>query len=192
MRLHEQNSRIGLRCIVRFTCLAAIMPLCVWAACTPERPLHADKQPVELLFTDPLRFATPGDRCEAPICVRLLELIQGAQSSIEFAVYGMRKQTQLLEALVAAQERGVAVRGVVDRQRDGGNYYTSTDLWVRRLKNIRNDFDAETILDQRNDWKPRKPSCPRPEGFKGPLQCLAYDLGDRWLVAAHAGREPFD
>ena len=192
MRLHEQNSRIGLRCIVRFTCLAAIMPLCVWAACTPERPLHADKQPVELLFTDPLRFATPGDRCEAPICVRLLELIQGAQSSIDFAVYGMRKQTQLLEALVAAQERGVAVRGVVDRQRDGGNYYTSTDLWVRRLKNIRNDFDAETILDQRNDWKPRKPSCPRPEGFKGPLQCLAYDLGDRWLVAAHAGREPFD
>ena len=156
------------------------------------RPIHADNSPVELLFTDPLRFATPGDRCEAPICVRLLELIQGAQSSIDFAVYGMRNQTQLLEALVAAQARGVVVRGVVDRNRDRENYYTSTDLWVSQLKNIRDDFDAETILDQRSAWKPRRPSCPRPEGFKGPLQCLAYDLGDRWLVAAHASREPFD
>ena len=109
------------------------------------RPIHADNSPVELLFTDPLRFATPGDRCEAPICVRLLELIQGAQSSIDFAVYGMRNQTQLLEALVAAQARGVVVRGVVDRNRDRENYYTSTDLWVSQLKDIRDDFDAETI-----------------------------------------------
>ena len=193
MRLHEQDSRHGSRFLARRRRYATlVLFLCVWVAGTPARPIQADNRPVELLFADPLRFATPGNRCEAPICVRLLELIQGAQSSIDFAVYGMRNQTQLLDALVAAQARGVVVRGVVDRERDGGNYYTSTDLWVRQLGNLRDDFEAETTLDQRNDWKPRKPSCPRPEGFKGPLQCLAYDLGDRWLVAAHAGREPFD
>ena len=186
MRLNEQHSRIGLRYVVRFVCLATLVLLCVWAAVCL---IHTENRSVELLFADPRVHSAPGDRCEDAICTHLLELIQGAQSSIDFAVYGMRNQTQLLEALVAAQARGVVVRGVVDRQRDRGNYYTSTDLWVRRLGNLRDDFDAETILDQRSDWTPRKPPCPRPKGFKGPLQCLAYDLGDRWLVATHASRE---
>ena len=104
----------------------------------------------------------------------------------------MRNQTQILEALQAAQSRGVIVRGVVDRDRERENYYSSTDRWVKQLENVRDDYDAETILDQKDKWKPRKPTCPRPAGFQGPLQCLAYDLGDRWLVAAHASRETFD
>ncbi len=193
MRQVEQDSHYGSRFSAqRLRNVTLVLFLCVWADGPPVRPIQADKHPVELLFADPRVHSMPGDRCEDDICVRLLELIQDAQSSIDFAVYGMRKQTQLLDALVAAQARGVVVRGVIDRQRDRGNYYTSTDLWVSRLENIRDDFDAEMILSQRNDWKPRKPSCPRPEGFKGPLQCLAYDLDDRWLVAAHASREPFD
>ena len=170
----------------------AVMLLLAFAVGTPDRASFADSRSVELLFADPRSHSAPGDRCEDEICTRLLKLIQTAEKSIDFAVYGMRNQTQLLEAIEAAQARGVVVRGVVDRDRTGENYYTSTNLWARRLGNIRDDFDAETILDQRDTWKPHQPPCPRPAGFEGPLQCLAYDLGDRWLVAAHASRETFD
>ena len=170
----------------------AVMLLLAFAVGTPDRASFADSRSVELLFADPRSHSAPGDRCEDELCTRLLKLIQTAEKSIDFAVYGMRNQTQLLEAIEAAQARGVVVRGVVDRDRTGENYYTSTNLWARRLGNIRDDFDAETTLDQRDTWKPRQPPCPRPAGFEGPLQCLAYDLGDRWLVAAHASRETFD
>ena len=186
------------RCVCSAVCYAAVTVLFGLLVCGPahascprlDRP--ADRESVELIFSDPLLNATPGDRCESAFCTRLLELICGARVSVDFAVYGMRNQTKLLEALEAAQARGVVVRGVVDRDRDGRSYYSSTDLWVGRLGNVRDDFDAETTLDAQDNWKPRKPSCPRPAGFGGPLQCLAYDLGERWLVAAHASRETFD
>jgi phosphatidylserine/phosphatidylglycerophosphate/cardiolipin synthase-like enzyme len=151
-----------------------------------------DSESIELLFSDPVGVASPGDRCEAETCTRLLELIRGARSTIDFAVYGMRNQTELLEALEAAQARGVTVRGVVDRDRDGQNYYTSTDLWVGRFDNVRDDLSAERDLDaKQGEQEPFEPPCERPLGFEGPLQCLAYDLGDRWLVAAHASQDNF-
>ena len=115
---------------------------------------HGDPQPdgksVELLFADPFAVAFPGDRCKVEICTRLLELIQGAKTSINFAVYGMRYQTQLLDAVVAAQLRGVVVRGVVDRDKHGKNYYKSTDLWIKQLGpgNVRDDYEADQTLDR--------------------------------------------
>ena len=108
---------------------------------------QTDGRSVELLFTDPVVVASPGDRCEIEICTRLLELIQGAKTSVDFAVYGMRSQTQLLEAVEAAKARGVVVRGVVDRE----NPYPSTDLWIKRLGNVRDDYEAEQKLDRRGN-----------------------------------------
>ena len=110
--------------------------------------------PVELLFADPRVRNAPADRCDQAICTRLLELIRGAQTSIDFAVYGTWGQTRLLKALEAAQARGVAVRGIVDRDREGGNVFSSTDQWVRRLGNVRDDYEAERTLD-RQDASPR-------------------------------------
>lgn len=116
-----------------------------------------DRQPdggsVELLFAHPLIHAKPGDRCEDNVCTRLLELIRGARISIAFAVYGTRKQTELLKALEAAKSRGVTVRGIVDRDRNGNNFYSSTNLWARRLGNVRDDFEAEQILDAESPSK---------------------------------------
>ena len=109
---------------------------------------QTDTESIELLFAGPFVVAFPGDRCKVAICTRLLKLIQGAKRSIDFAVYGTRYQTQLLDAVVAAQARGVVVRGVVDRDRDGKNYYKSTDLWVKRLDNVRDDYEAEKTLDR--------------------------------------------
>ena len=142
---------------------------------------------LELLLQNPLQYATPGDRCASRTCTRLLDWIHAAESTIDFAIYGARDQTLILEALSAAQARGVKVRGYVDRDRQGTNYYSSTDEWTRRLGVIADDQARESSPTPFAG----RPRCQRPAGFAGPLQCLAYNLGNFWLLAEHASREDF-
>jgi len=170
--------------------LVALTALGVVVTPIPSVAQRATPSPpkVELLLQDPLQFATPGDRCEAQICLRLLALIGGAEQTIDFAIYGARNQTAILEALVAAQARGVTVRGIVDRDITGSNYYTSTDEWVSRLGTVGSDRAREAEPESEGDFEPK---CTRPNDFTGPLQCLAFDLGRGWLLAEHASRDDF-
>ena len=142
---------------------------------------------LEVLFQNPFEYDRPGNRCTAEACARLLEWIDDAECSIDFAIYGARNQSRILEALIEARDRGVRVRGHVDRDRHGNTYYSSTDEWVRLLGNITDDRAREEA--PKANW--HQPGCRRPPGFEGPLQCLAYDLGSSWLVAEHASREDF-
>ena len=152
---------------------------------------------IRLVMHDPTGRDAPTERCEIELCTSLLELIEGAETSIDFAVYGMRHQGPLFDALEAAKARGVKVRGVVDRNVAGENYYTSTDEMVARLGQIRDDRKADQQLEREQKSSDRQmkfdgePACERPEGFNGFVQCLAYDLGDQCLLATHASREPF-
>ncbi|MBC8069913.1 MAG: hypothetical protein IAG13_16365, partial [Deltaproteobacteria bacterium] len=133
----------------------------------------------------------PADSCDVALCSSLVELIDSAQHSIDNAIYGMRNQSRVLAALVAAKQRGVKERGVVDRDREGKNYYTSTDRLVETLGGIESDQKADQkIAKQRaRDDFGGEPRCERPYGTQGPVQCLAYDLGDSCLLAAHASHE---
>ncbi|MBC8070493.1 MAG: hypothetical protein IAG13_19330, partial [Deltaproteobacteria bacterium] len=146
---------------------------------------------IELLLYQPGDRPAPADSCDVALCTSLVELIDGAQHSIDFAIYGMRNQSRVLAALVAAKQRGVKVRGVVDRDRAGKNYYTSTDRLVETLGGIESDQKADQkIAKQRaRDDFGGEPRCERPYGTLGPVQCLAYDLGESCLLAAHASRE---
>lgn len=145
---------------------------------------------MELILQHPLQFDSPADRCESRICLKLIELLDSAEDSVDFAVYGARLQTDILEAVLRAQERGVAVRGVVDKDRENNNYYSSTEEWIRRIGTIRDDFAREQACLQEFSGEP---GCEHPEGFEGPLQCLAYNLGeDSVLVAGHASRKEIE
>ena len=153
-----------------------------------------DDGSIELILNDPSQFDRPLDACKADHCRALLGLIEGAQDSIDFAIYGMRNQTEIKQALVAAKARGVRVRGVVDRDLEGKNYYSSTEALVEAIGDVRSDLKADRKIarEEARDRYEREPKCARPEGFEGPLQCLAYDLGDSCLLAAHASREPIE
>lgn len=152
---------------------------------------------VRLILNDPTGRPGPSDACDTEVCTALLELLQGAQHTIDFAVYGIRNQTALVDALYAAQRRGVRIRGVVDRDREGHNYYASTDEVAAALGPdvVRSDHAAELAAAEaeldRTEFD-RVPQCERPAGFEGPLQCLVYDLGDTCLVAAHAAHGQFE
>lgn len=140
---------------VRSTLCSAIVTLLLVALVSAaECGDPPGNDPVQIFFTDPRVRNAPADRCDHAICTRLLQLIRGAQTSIDFAVYGTWGQTRLLKALEAARSRGVTVRGVVDRDREGENVFSSTDRWVRRLGNVRDDYEAERILD-RQDAPPK-------------------------------------
>ena len=150
---------------------------------------------LRLFFNDPLALPRPVDRCAVATCRQLVKIIDGAQRSIEFAVYGMRNQTAILNAVLRAKRRGVVVRGVVDRDAKGRNYYADTDAWVTALGSVRDDKASELRLNAKRGTpggeSDAAPRCPRPPGFAGPLQCLAFDLGNRWLLARHASIDNF-
>ena len=61
---------------------------------------------VRLFINDPSGRGAPGEACEVELCTSLLELIQGAERSIDFAVYGFRNQPEIVAALEAAKARG--------------------------------------------------------------------------------------
>lgn len=143
---------------------------------------------LELILQAPVTPA-PADRCDQLLCTSLVDLIDGAQRSLDLAFYGFRRQSALFDAVQRAQARGVSVRLVVDKDLEGRNYYTSTARWLAAY-----DARDDWLVDQRSaaqerSFRPRS-RCPRPEGFLGPLQCAAYDLGDRCYLAAAASREP--
>ena len=140
-----------------------------------------------LLLQNPLDYDAPADRCTPDLCAPLVALIDDAQSTIDFAIYGARHQSAILEALQRAQRRGVTVRGYIDRDEHGDNYYSSTPEWVQKLSSIRDDQRRETRC--REDIRATPLTCPRPPGFSGPMQCTAFRSKDRLILAPHASRE---
>jgi len=153
----------------------------------------AQAEPVQLFLNNPVGRRGPKDQCIDEHCKALLKIIEGSTTKIEFAVYGFRNQTQIINALVAAQQRGVQIRGVVDVNEEGVNYYSSTESVMELIPNIHTDYESDRRARQNNrPYNPKFEKCERPRGFRGPLQCLGYDFGDRCLMAAHASREEID
>lgn len=151
---------------------------------------------IALYLHEPSARLAPSSNCDIGLCTSLLALIEGAEHSIDFAIYGMRGQPDILAALEQAKARGVEIRGVVDRDAEGNNYYTNTDQLAAKIGNVRDDrkVDRELERDDKKTARGEKfntDSCKRPDGFEGYVQCLSYDLGDRCLLATHASREPF-
>jgi phosphatidylserine/phosphatidylglycerophosphate/cardiolipin synthase-like enzyme len=147
---------------------------------------------IRLILNAPFGDA-PADACAQEHCRALLELIDGAERTIDFAIYGIRNQTAIQEAMQRAKARGVDIRGVVDRDHEGKNYYSSTDAFVQAMGAVRDDekSDRARAKKERRETPSARP-CNPPMGFAGPVQCLAYDLGDRCLMAAHASEEPIE
>jgi len=177
-----------------------LVALALLAACAhgrdrdppPSTALRDPNGSIRLVLHEPSGRPWPADSCDVELCTSLAGLLGKAQTSIDFAIYGMRNQSEVLAALTAAKGRGVRVRGVVDRDSEGKNIYSSTDALVEALGRIGSDQQADQKLARqqaRQGWG-GEPACARPAGTEGPVQCLAYDLGDKCLLAAHASREP--
>ncbi len=86
-------------------------------------------------FVYTLQFAenqhgSASSTCTSDLCTTLKGLIDAATTRIDFAIYGVRAQQAIIDALVAAQTRGVTVRGIVDSENaacGSGGLYTYPD-----------------------------------------------------------------
>ncbi|RMG96432.1 MAG: hypothetical protein D6705_11130 [Deltaproteobacteria bacterium] len=160
---------------------------------TPGASAEAGGGTVELLWYVPAPEARPSTACETPLCRSLVEVLDGARERVDLAVYGVRGAPAVVEAVDRARQRGVTVRGVVDRTPDGTNIYRDTDAFVAHLDRVRDDGAYERKAARaRAPSAPHAPRCPRPPGTHGPVQCLAYDLGDRCLFVAQAAADAFE
>ena len=148
----------------------------------------AAKPAVELIVNQP----TPElrDQCVTAHCKAALEVINGAKDTLDIAIYGLRNQTVLFDAIKRAKKRGVEIRLVVDKDMENRNYYSSTpELETLLGDNARDDHQSDKrALARHKPYDPSRNKCDAPPGFDGPPQCLGFDLGDRCLVAVHAAR----
>ncbi|MDB9985560.1 phospholipase D-like domain-containing protein [Pelagibacterales bacterium] len=130
---------------------------------------------LKIITNTPIDKIGPSSECNEDICYSLLELIDNSNSSIEFAIYGVRGQPKILDALKSAKDRGVEIRGVLDKDVNNKSYYRDTPKLEKIFKEkIRDDFnyDLETkkILSQKKYSENNK--CQRPKDTNGPLQCF--------------------
>jgi phosphatidylserine/phosphatidylglycerophosphate/cardiolipin synthase-like enzyme len=127
---------------------------------------------IKVITNSPLTNLTPNKFCESEICLELISLIDNAEDSIDFAIYGLRGQDEVLSALINAKKRGVKIRGVIDKDIFNDNYYSDTYLLESNFDNIRTDYKKDLKTLSLITDKKFKDKCLRPKDHKGPLQCF--------------------
>jgi len=127
---------------------------------------------IKVITNSPLTHLTPNKSCESKICKELIYLIENAEDSINFAVYGLRGQKEVLNTLIDAKNRGVSIRGVIDKDVRGNTYYSDTYLLEENFDDVKSDYekDLNTLSLLKN--KEYADKCERPKGYEGPLQCF--------------------
>lgn len=133
----------------------------------------------------------PSNSCDREICVTLIDEINKAKNSIDFAVYGFRQQDAILAALKNAKDRGVTVRGVVDMDKNNENSYEDTMEYISELGNVKSDY----LFDLHKSKEPEsyyEPKCDRPEGTKGPVSCFSATNGTQIITTSQASKEKID
>lgn len=97
---------------------------------------------IDLFLIDPNNYSRPSKLCRTSVCQALLKNINEAKTSIDFAIYGLEAQDEILNALVAAKKRGVDVRGVIDSNANDTYVYSDSHKIVKTLSPTVESTDA--------------------------------------------------
>lgn len=106
---------------------------------------------IKVYFIDFINTNRPLDACTTTACKDLLTEINQSKYSIDFAIYGINKQTAIFNALINAQNRGVKVRWVSDFDLKSDNYYPNTLILMPKLKNYNTDNPFNNYLTSKRD-----------------------------------------
>lgn len=103
---------------------------------------------IRIFLTDFTRVLKPSNACSTNVCKALLQEINSAQNTIDFAIYGYTKVPQLQCALENAQKRGVRVRFVYDLDGKNENIYPDTAYLAKIFTNNQHDFSPNIMHDK--------------------------------------------
>lgn len=111
-----------------------------------KKPIYAQKinnffrkENIKIYFLDLNKIFIPQKNCSSLACKALKEKIDSSEKSIDFAIYGIEGQPQIINALINAQKRGVKIRWVFDYDYKNTNYYKDTE----KLKQFLPDFKSD-------------------------------------------------
>lgn len=99
---------------------------------------------ISMFFTDFTKHLTPSNDLRDENSRMLVKYIVNAQKTIDIAAYGIDDNPTIIRALINAQERGVKIRIVADKNTKNEIPY-KTNLLERFFKNIVYDTDNETL-----------------------------------------------
>lgn len=105
-----------------------------------------EKENIKVIYTDLNEIYKPSNLCTTQACTTLKSEINNAKSTIDFAVYGINNQPEIIQALENAKKRGVKIRWVCDFDKNNGNYYKDTD----KLKQIIPSYNTDKQYDLQN------------------------------------------
>ncbi len=130
-----------------------------------KKPANKFKEDnIEIFFIDLNEIELPSNKCASTACQTLLNEINNAQSSIDFAIYGINNQPLLVNALLKAKERGVNIRWVFDINKSSGNYYEDNEELAKLITSYKTDEVYESknqtaimhnkffIFDKKHVW----------------------------------------
>ena len=145
---------------------------------------------IELLFNSPISFDFPKKESSSKVGKSLLNLIDGANNTIHFAIYGMRNQPRILDALIRAKKRGVSILGVVDKDIYNNNYYSDTDELIKLIDHINSDYDSDIKNTGFVKEYNIEPYWDKPQGFNGPPSIVGYSIDDKTAaISVQASKE---
>ncbi len=101
-------------------------------------PVYSDKF-IEMYINDFTKYYYPSDKCVVTACQSLLRQINNAKSEIDFAIYGIESQPQIINALKKAKQRGVKIRWVYDLDNKTNSSYKDTLPLTKILTDSRAD-----------------------------------------------------
>lgn len=111
-------------------------------------PITFKTSSIQLFLTDLTKVLKPSNSCSTNMCQALLNQINLAQSSIDFAIYGYTKVPTLQQALENAQKRGVKIRFVYDLDKDNNNIYPDTIYLTKVISESRADYLPQLMHDK--------------------------------------------
>lgn len=111
-------------------------------------PLTYQTDLLKIFLTDMTANLKPSHNCTTNVCRALVQEINSAQSSIDFAIYGYTKVPEIEKALVNAQNRGVKIRFVYDTDSSGNNIYPGTKYLTQILTDNNSDYQPPIMHDK--------------------------------------------
>lgn len=100
---------------------------------------------IKIILSDSSSKFIPDRNCSNDICKEILSNVNKASKTIDMAIYGYSSTPAIEKALKSAQERGVKIRAVYDRDKKGGNIYPDTDIFVKLVTNSVSDAFSDEV-----------------------------------------------